>query len=121
QSQAWALLGVGFRPDPAPGASGGGTGSSSTPTCGSHSSHFGRYQFQSPSTFIVAGSKTPPTVVPSISPGTPKPTPISLRSRKLSVTKTENTKTITTAALVTVPAVVEMPWRTASAVLIPCW
>jgi hypothetical protein len=38
---------------------------------------------------------------------------------KLRVTKTEKTTTITLAALVTVPAVVEIPCRTASAVLIP--
>jgi hypothetical protein len=35
------------------------------------------------------------------------------------VTKTENTTTITAAALVTVPAVVEIPCRTASLVLMP--
>ncbi len=35
------------------------------------------------------------------------------------MTNTEKTTTITIAALVTVPAVVAMPWRTASVVLIP--
>src|SRR5215211_2663416 len=33
---------------------------------GSHSSHHGRYQFRSPSSFIVAGSSTPRTRVASI-------------------------------------------------------
>ena len=48
-------------------------------------------------------------IVASISTATAKPTPISLKSRKLSVTKIENTTTIMIAALVTVPAVLEIP------------
>ena len=58
-------------------------------------------------------------IVASIRTATARPMPISLKSRKLSVTKTEKTTTITIAALVTVPAVVEIPWRTASVVLMP--
>jgi hypothetical protein len=34
--------------------------------CGSHSSHLGRYQFQSPRTFIDAGSRIARTTVASI-------------------------------------------------------
>ena len=40
-------------------------------------------------------------------------------SRIGSVAKIENTPTITTAALVTTPAVVLIPWATASSVFIP--
>ena len=35
-------------------------------SCGSHSSHLGRYQFQSPSSFIVAGRSTARTIVASM-------------------------------------------------------
>src|ERR687894_2045489 len=87
-----------------------GTASPSEATWGIHSSQLGRYQFQSPSTFMDAGSRTPRMIVASISTAAARPTPISLKSRKLRVTKTENTTTITTAALVTVPAVVEIAY-----------
>src|SRR2546430_1826754 len=73
---------------------------------GIHSSHLGRYQFQSPSTFIEAGSSTPRTIVASINTAAARPTPISLKSMNVSVMKTANTTTITIAALVTVPPVV---------------
>ena len=55
----------------------------------------------------------------SISTATASPTPIILKSSALSVAKIANTKTITTAALVTVPAVLLIPCATASSVLIP--
>ena len=58
-------------------------------------------------------------IVASISTAIARPSPSSLKSRKLSVTKTANTPTMTKAALVTVPAVVAIPWRTASWVLMP--
>ena len=50
------------------GASAGGSGSSTCGSrliCGSQASHFGRYQFQSPRSFIVAGSRTARTIVAS--------------------------------------------------------
>jgi hypothetical protein len=53
------------------GAGGGASGD----TRGSHSSHFGRYQFQSPRSFIVAGSKTPRMIVASRKTATASPTP----------------------------------------------
>jgi hypothetical protein len=72
-------------------------------------SQLGRYQFRSPSNFIVAGSRTPLIGVASITIAAASPTPICLNSMKLSVAKMENTATITIAALVTVPAVEPMP------------
>jgi hypothetical protein len=50
---------------------------------------------------------------------TASPTPICLNSSRLSVAKTANTATITTAALVTTPAVLLMPCATASSVRSP--
>src|SRR5215218_10520108 len=76
----------------------------SRPICGSHDSLFGRYQFQSPSSFIVAGSSTARTSVASIRIAAARPTPIILNSSMLSVAKIANTATITAAALVTTPA-----------------
>ena len=48
-----------------------------------------------------------------------RPMPISFMSTIGSVTKTRNAPTITTAALVTTPAVVVIPCSTASSVLSP--
>ena len=56
-------------------------------------------------------------MVASISTAAARPTPNSFMSRIGSVAKIENTLTITTAALVTVPAVVLIPCSTASAVV----
>src|SRR5204862_2871453 len=83
---------------------------------GSHSSQRGRYQFQSPSSFIAAGSSTPRTRVASIRTATPRPTPSSLKKTRDRVAKTANRATMTTAALVTTPAVVLIPCDTASSV-----
>src|SRR3954454_18071608 len=47
---------------------------------GSHSSHLGKYQFQSPRSFMLAGSSTPRTTVASTSTATASPTPNSLRN-----------------------------------------
>ena len=69
-----------------------------------------------PSSFIVAGSSTPRMIVASISTATARPTPICLMSSVESVAKIANTATITSAALVTVLAVVRMPRSTASSV-----
>src|SRR4051794_3698606 len=76
---------------------------------GSHSSHFGRYQFQSPNSFMVAGSRTPRMSVASMSTATARPTPSSLKMSSESVAKIAKTEIITIAALVTTPAVVLMP------------
>ena len=58
-------------------------------------------------------------MVASISTATASPTPICLKSSAPSVANTENTAIITTAALVTTPAVDLIPWATASPVLMP--
>ena len=58
------------------------TGSSFSPCSkwGSHSSHFGRYQFQSPSSFIDAGRRIARTIVASIRIADASPTPNCLNS-----------------------------------------
>ena len=86
---------------------------------GSHSSQRGRYQFHLPSSFIVAGSRTPRITVASISTATASPAPICLMSSVLSVAKIAKTATITAAAAVTVLAVPAMPRDTASSVRVP--
>ena len=58
-------------------------------------------------------------IVASINTAAASPRPSSLKSMKLSVTNTRNTPTITAAALVTVPAVFEIPCFTASSVDMP--
>ena len=58
-------------------------------------------------------------MVASIRTAAASPRPSSLKSRKLRVMKTAKTPTMTAAALVTVPAVVEIPCLTASSVLKP--
>ena len=50
-----------------------GSGSVATATRGSHSSQLGRYQFQSPSSFMLAGSKTARMIVASIKTAAAKP------------------------------------------------
>jgi hypothetical protein len=55
-------------------------------------------------------------MVASSRTATASPTPTCLMSTRLSEAKIPNTPTMTSAALVTAPAVVLMPWRTASAV-----
>ena len=70
----------------------------------------------SPSSFIVAGRSTARTIVASIRTATARPMPISFRSMSGSVTKTAKTATITTAALVTTPAVDLIPCEIASSV-----
>src|SRR5215204_7374477 len=101
------------------GAAAGPAGAASRETSGSHSSLAGKYQFQSPSSFIDAGNRTARIMVASIRTAAASPTPIILKSSALSVAKIANTNTITTAALVTVPAVLLIPCATASSVLIP--
>src|SRR5262249_59411688 len=96
-----------------------GVGSVGCASWGSQPSQSGRYQFQSPSSFIVAGKSTARTIVASISTAAASPIPISFMSRIGSVAKIKNTPTITIAALVTTPAVVLIPCETASSVLRP--
>src|SRR5919204_177922 len=102
------------------GASGAADGSPGSKR-GSHSSHRGRYQFRSPSSFIVAGSSTPRTIVASIRIAAAKPTPNCLNIKSESAPKTENTPNITTAALVTTPAVDLIPTEIASSMPAPRW
>src|SRR5215210_1346250 len=108
---SYAALGISSESDSSAGAS-----PSSAGPFGSHSSQLGRYQFQSPSSFIAAGSRTPRTSVASISTAAARPTPNCFMSMNESVAKTPNTPTITSAAAVTTPAVDLMPWPTASSV-----
>src|SRR3954465_6014320 len=91
----------------------------STSDSGIHRSQRGRYQFQSPSSFIVAGRSTPRMIVASMKMATARPTPICLVSMPLWRANSPKTATMMIAALVMVPAVVLMPWATASAELIP--
>ena len=58
-------------------------------------------------------------IVASIRTAAASPSPSSLKSRKARVTKHRKTPTMTSAALVTVPAVVEIPRWTASSVDMP--
>src|SRR5947209_7901851 len=90
----WGVDVSGGRPFPSPG-----------PTWGNHSRRLGKYQFQSPSSVIVAGSRTPRTSVASMKTATAKPTPSCLKMTRDKVAKIANTDTITAAALVTTPAV----------------
>src|SRR5438093_7112665 len=93
--------------------------SRTSPAFGSRSRNFGRYQFHSPRSFIDAGSSTARTIVASISTAAASPTPASLMSSDESDPKSAKTATITSAALVTTPAVTVIPCRTASSVGIP--
>src|SRR4029079_9973556 len=86
---------------------------------GSHWSHRGRYQFHSPSSFMLAGRSTARTIVASIRIATDTPTPTCLKNSIERVAKIENTSTITIAALVTTPAVRLMPFEIASSMLSP--
>ena len=79
----------------------------------------GRYQFQSPSSFIVAGRSTARTIVASIRIAAASPTPICLKIMNDSTPKTEKTQTMTSAALVITPAVVLIPCAIASSVVSP--
>src|SRR5205823_8222635 len=102
--------GVGFA-----GTVDGSSGSSR----GSHWSQPGRYQFRSPSSFMVAGSRTPRTIVASIRIAAASPTPNCLKNSIDRVANTANTQTITVAALVTTPAVDLMPSEIASPIVAP--
>src|SRR3954468_15618533 len=85
------------------GASGpSSSGLGSAFTHGIHSSQRGRYQFQSPSSFIVAGSRTPLIRVASMNTATARPTPSCLMSNVRNEAKIAKTAIITAAALVTV-------------------
>jgi hypothetical protein len=86
---------------------------------GSQPSQLGRYQFQSPSSFIVAGRSIARTMVASTSTAAASPIPSSFMSMIGSVAKIEKTPTMTRAALETVPAVVLIPCATASSVVMP--
>src|SRR5215467_1689747 len=93
---------------------GGGPAGSRRP--GSHDSLRGRYQHRSPSRDMAAGSRIPRTTVASISTAAARPMPSVLVSTIGSVARMENTATMMTAALVTTPALLEMPPTRASRV-----
>ncbi len=93
------------------GRSGAPARAASRLTRGSQARPLGRYQFQSPSIFIVAGSRIPRITVASSRTATASPTPICLMSSVGSQAKIANTATITAAAAVTVPAVDADPAR----------
>ena len=78
---------------------------------GTHSSQRGMYQFQSPSSFIVAGSRTPRMTVASISTASASPTPSCFIMISCSVPKIAKTATMMIAALVTVPGGAPDPAR----------
>jgi hypothetical protein len=73
----------------------------------------GRYQFQSPSSFIVAGSRTARTMVASSSTATARPTPNILATTSGSSTKAAKTEIMISAALVMTRAVEPTPSTTA--------
>ena len=75
------------------------TGAPSAEEERSHCSQRGRYQFQSPGSFIVAGSSTARTSVATIGTAIASPTPSIFMSTEPSVAKIANTTTITIAAL----------------------
>ena len=79
--------------------------SPSSETFGSKCSALGSHQLRSPRSFIVAGSRTPRMSVASSRMAKARPTPICLNIIHESVPKIANTQTMTTAALVTTPAV----------------
>ena len=58
-------------------------------------------------------------IVASIRIAAARPTPICLATWSLASAKEPKTATITSAALVTTPAVLLMPWATASSLLMP--
>ena len=68
---------------------------------------------------MVAGSRTALTIVASIRIAAASPTPIILNRMNDSAAKTEKTQTITSAALVTTPAVDLIPWEIARSVVMP--
>ena len=81
--------------------------------------NFGIHQFQSPSSRIDAGRSTLRMIVASSRTATASPNPSCLMIESRRVTKTAKTATMITAALVTVPAVIEMPRSTAALELRP--
>src|ERR687895_1406881 len=87
--------------------------------CGIQPSDLGSHQFRSPSSFMLAGRSTPRISVASIRTANASPTPICLNMMNERLPKIANTATITTAALVTTPAVFLIAYATASSVFIP--
>ena len=76
---------------------------------GSHSSQRGRYQFQSPSSSIAAGTSTMRTSVASSSTATARPKPICWNITRSPLAKPANTATMISAAPVMMPAVEPTP------------
>ena len=72
---------------------------------GIHSSQEGRYQFQSPRSFMPAGSRIERITVASMRTATPSPRPNCFMPMSRMKAKMENTATMIAAALVITPAV----------------
>jgi hypothetical protein len=68
---------------------------------------------------MLAGSRTPRISVASIRTAKARPTPICLNMMNERLPKIANTATMTTAALVTTPAVFLIAYDTASSVFMP--
>src|SRR5207344_2433316 len=77
------------------------------------SSHRGSHQLRSPSSSMVAGTRTSRTSVASMSTATANPRPISLIARTSATTKLPNTQTMIAAAAVMTRAVDDRPCTTA--------
>src|SRR6516225_3903558 len=86
------------------------------PKRGIHSSQLGMYQFHSPRSFMLAGSRTTRTIVASSSTATASPMPVSFIDTEDKLAKMRKTITMTVAAAVTVAAVDLMPLLTARSV-----
>ena len=76
---------------------------------GSHSSQRGRYQFHSPSSFIMLGRTTDRMIVASARSATATPKPICWNMTRSPDAKPANTATMISAAPVMIPAVVLSP------------
>src|SRR5438270_4240174 len=82
-------------------------------TRGSQPRKPGSHQFQSPRSVIVAGSRKLRTTVASSSTAIARPRPSSWMNAKGMVTNAAKTSTMMVAALVIVPAVIEIPFAIA--------
>ena len=91
------------------GATEGAAGAPSMLRCGSHSSQLGRYQFQRPSSFMLAGTRIVRMSVASSSTATARPKPICWNITRSPAAKPAKTATMISAAPVMMPAVAPTP------------
>src|SRR3972149_873925 len=92
----------------------------STPGGGRQLSTEGRYQFQRPSSFIDAGTRTERMIVASMSTAAPRPKPVCCSITRSPIANPPNTATMISAAPVISRPVDRNPKATAS-VLSPVW